>query len=98
MRRPWVVSVRNGGKKVRPREEGSRQSTGSSLAYLIESRRYKLVKPIPAEHPSWDRDRLRSQNNVGSLTAAKQKAGYKVNGTLLIKNFALGFRASRRRI
>ena len=51
---------------VRPREEGSRQSMGSSLAYLIESRRYKLVKPIPAEHPSWDRDRLRSQNNVGS--------------------------------
>ena len=59
---------------VRPREEGSRQSTGSSLAYLIESRRYKLVKPIPAEHPSWDRDRLCSQN-YASRTAAKTEGG-----------------------
>jgi hypothetical protein len=34
----------------------------------------------------------------GGLTAAKQKAGYKANGTLLIAIFALGFRASRRLI
>jgi hypothetical protein len=34
----------------------------------------------------------------GSLTAAKQKAGYKANGTLLIAIFAQGFRASRRLI
>jgi hypothetical protein len=34
----------------------------------------------------------------GSLTAAKQKAGYKASGTLLIAIFALGFRASRRLI
>jgi hypothetical protein len=29
------------------------------------------------------------------MTAAKQKAGYKVNGSLLIAIFSLGFRASR---
>jgi hypothetical protein len=37
-------------KKVRPRDEGSRQSTGGSLTSLIESGRYKLVKPISAAH------------------------------------------------
>ena len=38
MRRPWVVSVRNGGKKVRPRDEGSRQSTESSLSGSADQR------------------------------------------------------------
>jgi hypothetical protein len=34
----------------------------------------------------------------GSLTAAKQKAGYKVNGAVLKLFFTAGFRASRRLI
>ena len=38
---------------------------------------------------------LETTNNVGSLTAAEQKAGYEVNGTLLKLIFALGFRVSR---
>jgi hypothetical protein len=51
-------------KEVRSRDEGSRQSTGSSLTYLIESGRYKLVKPTPADIRVGIALALRSQNHA----------------------------------
>jgi hypothetical protein len=75
------------------------QSTGGSLTSRIESRRYDLVKSILVAHSrSIDGVCSRPTNRPGSLTATKQKAGYKANGTLLIAIFALGFRVSRRLI
>jgi hypothetical protein len=71
------------------------QSTGVSLTSRIESRRYDLVKFILVAHSRSTEHVLETTNNVGSLTAAKQKAGYKVNGSLLKLKFSLGFRASR---
>ena len=71
------------------------QSTGDSLTSRIESRRYDLVKSILVVH-SRSTEHARDRRIMpGSLTATKQKAGYKANGSLLIAIFSLGFRASR---
>jgi hypothetical protein len=55
------------------------QSTGGSLTSRIESRRYKLVKEVKAisiEHCRSGHVRDRGAT-PGSLTATKQKAGYR---------------------
>jgi hypothetical protein len=73
----------------------TKTSVGPNEVVRLEVLRLAPPLPIPAEQPSWDRDRLRSQNNVGGLAAAKEKAGYKASGSLLKLFFSLGFRAPR---
>ena len=64
------------------------QSTGGSLTSRIESTRYDLVKFILVAHSRSTEHVLETTDDVGSLTAAKQKADYR-------KIRVAGFRASR---
>jgi hypothetical protein len=73
------------------------QSTGGgSLTSRIESRRCDLVKFILVAHSRSTEHARGPANDVGSLTAAKQKAGCQVSGSLL-KLFSLWDFAPRER-